>query len=428
MTEYPLDKPCPCKSGRMYKQCCHGKSFKWLIAPNGEIKRSFPLSTKMIEVVQHERQRYKSIFGRAPGHGDRLLVDTYLITQEDWWNSFCDSLELPGVRPELIYATRKTGLMVTEFNIDLLPERDLEEWHAAIREFRKKKAQPRPSFRQRRFDAQYKLLKEEFQAIQYVFGKLIHDFHDAACPAEDTVLFIRGHLLFCAARTVKTLQASAVLFEGSFGEDALNLSRSVYENYLNSVYAITHGHEFEKILMAQIGLTDGTNSYLREDGRINARIIVDGRTGERIKSRVSVKVMAKSSPFPEDMRIYELLYSHLSHYTHAHINAMGDYVGPAGISSIYKKSALEPAFFSLFFATLVLETLGMLPGITRPLNADALRVSKRIAARLRKFLQLKPLPPLCNAVLAALDARLARVGKPWPGLVNEHGQWVPDVN
>ena len=40
-----------------------------------------------------------------------------------------------GVRPELIYAMKKTGRIVTESNQHLLTDEELQEWHDAIKEY-----------------------------------------------------------------------------------------------------------------------------------------------------------------------------------------------------------------------------------------------------------------------------------------------------
>ena len=40
-----------------------------------------------------------------------------------------------GVRPEIVYAHRKTGLIVTEDNLDNLPADALAEWEAAVAEY-----------------------------------------------------------------------------------------------------------------------------------------------------------------------------------------------------------------------------------------------------------------------------------------------------
>ena len=40
-------------------------------------------------------------------------------------------MELAGLDPAYIYAFRKTGLIVTDFNQHLMPDCDVEEWMAA---------------------------------------------------------------------------------------------------------------------------------------------------------------------------------------------------------------------------------------------------------------------------------------------------------
>jgi len=43
-----------------------------------------------------------------------------------------------SIDPRLIYASRKTGLLVTEENLDKVPEGALEEWNAALDEYDRK--------------------------------------------------------------------------------------------------------------------------------------------------------------------------------------------------------------------------------------------------------------------------------------------------
>lgn len=46
------------------------------------------------------------------------------------------AMKKTGMDPALIYAFEKPGLMVTQQNENLIPEKDLEEWQAAIDEFK----------------------------------------------------------------------------------------------------------------------------------------------------------------------------------------------------------------------------------------------------------------------------------------------------
>jgi len=46
-----------------------------------------------------------------------------------------EAMQRAGLDPALIYAYKKTGLIVTERNQSLLSEGDLAEWYAAIDEY-----------------------------------------------------------------------------------------------------------------------------------------------------------------------------------------------------------------------------------------------------------------------------------------------------
>ena len=46
-----------------------------------------------------------------------------------------EAMKKAGLDPALIYAFEKTGLLVTEENQDLLPDKDVAEWAAAIEEY-----------------------------------------------------------------------------------------------------------------------------------------------------------------------------------------------------------------------------------------------------------------------------------------------------
>jgi hypothetical protein len=48
---------------------------------------------------------------------------------------FLDAASRAGIRPEIIYAMKKTGRMVTEANRRLLADEDLQEWQDAINEY-----------------------------------------------------------------------------------------------------------------------------------------------------------------------------------------------------------------------------------------------------------------------------------------------------
>ena len=46
-----------------------------------------------------------------------------------------------GLAPEGVYAMKKTGMMVTEANMDHCSKKELAEWDAAVEEYRSRKPQ-----------------------------------------------------------------------------------------------------------------------------------------------------------------------------------------------------------------------------------------------------------------------------------------------
>jgi hypothetical protein len=52
-----------------------------------------------------------------------------------------EAMKRAGLAPALIYAFEQTGRLVTEDNQHLIPEHDLQAWHAAVARY---KARPNP--------------------------------------------------------------------------------------------------------------------------------------------------------------------------------------------------------------------------------------------------------------------------------------------
>ena len=129
--------PCPCGSGKKYKNCCYGKSFKWVEDEEARISKSIPITEEVNEVLQELRQAFIEEHGREP-EPDELLFPN-LPHPEHLEAMMVEDMKAAGMDPAFIYAFEKTGLLVSEENQHLIPEKDLREWKAAIEEFRTKR-------------------------------------------------------------------------------------------------------------------------------------------------------------------------------------------------------------------------------------------------------------------------------------------------
>ena len=130
----PRNAPCPCGSGKKYKNCCSTKGFEWLVDEAGNVFKSIPMSDEVSEIVEHQRQRFVEKYGRAPGPDDHVFFDAPPLEHVE--HEMVEAMKKAGLDPALVYAFEKTGLIVTEANQDLLSDADLAEWEAAIQEYR----------------------------------------------------------------------------------------------------------------------------------------------------------------------------------------------------------------------------------------------------------------------------------------------------
>ena len=131
--------PCPCGSGKKYKHCCHGKGFEYVEDEAGKISRSVPLSDEMADILKQQRQKFIDKYGREPGPDDPVFFDVPPLEQVE--HQTVEAMKKARLDPAFIYAFEKTGLLVTEDNQHLIPEKELAEWDAVIEEYERKQRQ-----------------------------------------------------------------------------------------------------------------------------------------------------------------------------------------------------------------------------------------------------------------------------------------------
>jgi hypothetical protein len=131
--------PCPCGSGKKYKNCCYGKGFEWVEGEDGAVGRSVPITEELAEVLQQVRQAFIDKHGREPEPDELLLTD--LPHLEHLEAMLAGEMEKAGLDPAFIHAFEMTGLLVSEENRHLIPEKDLDQWEAAVEEYRRKNSE-----------------------------------------------------------------------------------------------------------------------------------------------------------------------------------------------------------------------------------------------------------------------------------------------
>jgi hypothetical protein len=127
---------CPCGSGKKYKHCCYHKGFDW-VEEEGQVYRSVPLSGEAAAILNEQHRKFVERFGREPGPDDLIFFDAPPVEQVEF--QMVKAMKAAGLDPAFIYAYEKTGgLLVTEQNLHLIPEADLDAWQAALDEYEEK--------------------------------------------------------------------------------------------------------------------------------------------------------------------------------------------------------------------------------------------------------------------------------------------------
>ena len=133
MRKIGRNKPCPCESGKKYKRCCWGKKFDWAQDEDGEIYKQIPIPPPLMKIMEAHRQRFIEEHGREPYPDEPVFPD--MPHPEHFEAQMVEILKKAGVRPEMVYATEKTGRIVTEDSYDLLTDAEQQEWEDAIDEY-----------------------------------------------------------------------------------------------------------------------------------------------------------------------------------------------------------------------------------------------------------------------------------------------------
>jgi hypothetical protein len=99
----------------------------------GRMGREVPLDPETLAALDEQGRKFRQRFGREPGPDDLLFFDAPPLEQVE--HQLVEAMKRAGIDPALIYAFEQTGLLVTEDNQHLIPERDLQAWQTAVGEY-----------------------------------------------------------------------------------------------------------------------------------------------------------------------------------------------------------------------------------------------------------------------------------------------------
>ncbi|HXB74697.1 MAG TPA: hypothetical protein VNY05_41060 [Candidatus Acidoferrales bacterium] len=106
-----------------------------------EKPRTVEVGPEGAAIIREQIRLFREKFGRDMGPDDPIFFDPDAdeprrMDADTGTDATIEAMADAGIRAELIYAYRKTGLLVSDENYEKLSTEDRADWHAAIEEYR----------------------------------------------------------------------------------------------------------------------------------------------------------------------------------------------------------------------------------------------------------------------------------------------------
>lgn len=403
--EISRNDPCPCGSARKYKNCCIEKKLVWYKKSNGEytpgriIDNEFAINM-LSSALESQENRFEKLFGRKMTDEDPIIFDQDSYSPEDTWNNIAQAMEELGIDPSIIYATKKTKMIASSFNEDLMTGKQIDEWNNAIDEYYKIVTKTKKN------ESIFLDLYSEIESIIVLLGTIISNAGQLKRSLEEFTSCSKDEfILFCITKSLKTIKAIRQNIDMGLIEDALSLIRTLYENYIYITYSVNEPQKIQEYLIAKIGISRGTHEY--EKGK---RKVIDKKTNSELKGYLTAYEMASSSKYSEDTDIFKYIYPHLSAYTHPDIGSISNYISDSRFNAtIISNSSDESIFWTAYFAVLILYSSISLNNISTAKRTDIINVSKRIIKKLKECLNGPNLDINDKSIMISLFDRIDKI-------------------
>jgi hypothetical protein len=104
-------------------------------------RRTVQLDAAQRELLERQRAAFRAKFGRDPGPQDPVFFDPGAtdprpVDEDTLVATVIAAMKASGIDPAKIHAYSRTGMLVTSQNVGQWSAEDLDEWQAAIEEYK----------------------------------------------------------------------------------------------------------------------------------------------------------------------------------------------------------------------------------------------------------------------------------------------------
>lgn len=275
---------------------------------------------ELAPIMEEEKIRFKKVFGRMPGNKDYIQGGVLL---RDLKRGYKLIKRRNIVDKALLYATDRTGHMITQSNQDFVPEREIKEFENYVREYRKimkSKIKGKTCNILQAVDATNFILESALQNelpnMIYVLNLCVN-FYSKNMKENGNFIIqdIKDFLVFCAYKASLQLTVLQNLVNDEYYDAAMAEVRIIYE-ILISIRAYKKRDDwFEEKILPLMGVEIGTHKKMKDKSMVE-----NIETGEKYSYKVQKKQLAENAG-EEYLKLYDIWYSELSEFIHLDVES-----------------------------------------------------------------------------------------------------------
>ena len=314
--EWEDNDKCPCGSGKKYKNCCKKRKMKFYKTDDeNTCIRGIPMHPEIEPMLHKEHIRFKKIFGRMPGKDDYIQGGVLLRDLKRGYklikrNNIVDKAWL--------YASDKTGLMLTEENQHLIPERDVKEFAKYVYEYNKLMKSSIKGNTWNLLQASEAVnfmldfaLGNEIGDMIYVLNLYVN-FYGTNKDGEEKFIIknIKDFLVFCSYKASLHLTVLQEMVEQEYYDTAMTEVRILFEILITMRAYKRDPKLFEDKILSVMGVELGTHRKI--EGK---SIVEEIATGKQYKYEIQKKQLAERAGENYE-KLYDNFYRELSEFIH----------------------------------------------------------------------------------------------------------------
>lgn len=296
---------------------------KYFTDDAGNISHIIPISDELKNVLGEADARFREIFGRKQKGNEPILFEKFLIGKEP--HLFQTALKVAGsagIDEELIYAWRKTGLIVAEQNLHLISNVDRKEWQKAIQEYRRIRRKGMSPF----YKFTYLSGKEfnSFIRMKAIIKEII-SVHDLSLDKLSRAINFESHvdkkifILLGYNTVLYAITTIVTIIEERYSDDCLSIGRGIFEQYLRCKALRAGSLAPEAIFCASLASHGILKFSTKKNGRTDYSRVINF-DNNIVDVSINYSDIAKNSGDEYDYYLYDILYRNLSNYVHRDVS------------------------------------------------------------------------------------------------------------